>query len=138
MRVAIRHTTAALLPLWASTGIAAPPPPPPPKIYDPVPGPFIIHLDARGRMLPDQDGIIANAVEQWRGERLQAFRICYRDTRRQRDRIDGHAALEAVAASLKRDGARTVVAPNGLMCETDFKSANGDGPHVEIMGVVAF
>jgi hypothetical protein len=113
-----------------------PPPPPVTEIYDPTEGPFIVRLNAQNEVGSEQLGVVKNAVGNWLGEKLQAFQICYS----QRGQIDwsaSNAAMMTVYRELKLQGARTVVAPNGLICRSPHRS-NAPGAYVEIKGVVLF
>ena len=112
-------------------------PPPPPANVDPQSGPFIVHLSGHGRIERGQIGVIANAVRQWSGERLQAFSICFQSERPAVDWGAASRALEEVAAELKARGAVVVVQPSGLRCDpTSPRSTQRQGSYVTIIGVV--
>jgi hypothetical protein len=115
---------------------ALPPPPPATEISDPTEGPFIVRLNAQNEVGSEQFGVVRNAVVNWLGEKLQAFQICYS----QRGQIDwnaSNAAMMTVSRELKLQGARTVIAPNGLICRSPHRP-NVPGAYVEINGVVLF
>ena len=111
-------------------------PPPAPDLHDPQPGPFLIRVSGDA-IAADDLPILSYAARQWTGEGYGAFSLCYRAGTSQRGASVPYKALRATAAELRRNGAMTIVSPNGWMCERPYTSGRVAVAHIEIMGTIA-
>ncbi|MEI5685880.1 MULTISPECIES: hypothetical protein [Sphingomonas] len=127
----------------AAIGLLPPPadqartlsPPPVMRTYDPIAGPFIVRFGDQSELTPDQLGVVKNAVDNWMGDRLQAFQICFSPPKEIKWK-EVFFAVDAVAHALKMNGARVVTAPNGLLCRSAHRPNFGEA-YVEIEGVIS-
>ena len=100
-----------------------------------IPGPFIVRLNEDMAVKQDQYGVIANAIDSWSERPSPAFLICFRSPPDGKWKDGAFEALRAASYELKARGAAVVVWPNGSTCSSSYAFSEGDGSHVEIMGV---
>lgn len=109
-------------------------PEPTPEIYDPVAGPFVAVVDARGAL---QDvGAITNAIRSWAGPKLAAFSLCLQPADKSIDWKATLNALDNVSHELKSRGAVVVVVQPGRICTSPAYPSMAGKTYVEIMGVM--
>lgn len=91
-----------------------PPPPPPAHIYDPVPGPYYVFLDAGGGIV--DPGVLDNAAAGWAGPALSAFSLCIHPGKVPPGNAVSFDALRRVASELHRRGAEIVLIEPAYRC----------------------
>lgn len=100
--------------LAAASQLAAAPPPPP-ATYDPLEGPYLVFVDADGRL---DTSHVPRIIEGWShqsDERLGAFLLCLRshDLSSPAER----SALAGTAAALSEAGATSVLIGTSSVCK---------------------
>ena len=109
-------------------------PPPPPPTYHPTPGPFLAYVDEQG--VPEDRGVITNALQQWGGPKLAAFSICFRPNTAPVDWKLSLQALTSVSQELKAQGASVVVIEARRVCTAPLAGPVAGKPRIEISGVI--
>ena len=106
-------------------------------IYDPIPGPYYVIVDDAGGVASDQIGVIANAVDSWQGDSLQAFLLCFWPKSVPIDWDVQFKAMRAVTQALKIRGVRVVATLPDPVCHDTLPSPRLEGHAVvRILGII--